>query len=705
MAVHTGQTNAEGFLNSGYIVNPDELNDRIDKRYVEKPPAFLMPEHLLPEAIAAGLAPKADTEYVDAELGKKVSHVAPDATAADIQELLNSGANVLNFPPNGDYVFAPGEFINVPSGVTLNGNGVAIRQANKGAQSVFILNPGVSDIEIRGFDLRGYWYGTDTDTFVGGGNLAIWNAEYAENAGINIRGRWHQREILALTLAQMQALTDTHHNVTIEDCNIEGFGQSGIFVDQVTNFRAINNNIYRCGRDGIRMYGVVNGKIINNTIGDLIPAYSDGAPPNYNMYGITATRMYGKTGYADPNLTIGRPSTDVLIQGNYVFKCPTWKGLDSHGGWRIKFIDNVVEDCYILIGLDKGGHTATTGISPAKDITISGNTLRITPNAKYQRAGITVFGDNSTDMLDGLTVTGNTLIGCGGNDVDAAISLSMARRVTISGNNFNGGVLAFIRFQQIVHDCIISGNNFDNIYGYNVAALTTGGTGYTAPPTFTVTGGGGTGMKLTGTVSGGVVTGVSVVHPGYGYTSAPTITVTGTGTGATVTATYYKGLMIQVAAGTVTALIDGNVFRNTNQADATAISLATITAGYKVKVGKDNIYHGTLTRVANPINDSGSHGLSAIAWGNVNLNATAASLVAGKNILSVTRIGAGSVDVVLDTGAFASNSYVVVGNSKGGNTPYVVNVVTSTATTFNVRILTPAGVATDLAFNFAVFGY
>jgi len=65
-----------------------------------------------------------------------------------------------------------------------------------------------------------------------------------------------------------------------------------------------------------------------------------------------------------------------------------------------------------------------------------------------------------------------------------------------------------------------------------------GGSGYTSPPTITISGGGGTGAKATSAYNtNGQLAAIFITDMGSGYTSAPTVTVTGGGgTGATVTA-------------------------------------------------------------------------------------------------------------------------------------------------------------------------
>jgi len=93
-----------------------------------------------------------------------------------------------------------------------------------------------------------------------------------------------------------------------------------------------------------------------------------------------------------------------------------------------------------------------------------------------------------------------------------------------------------------------------NLNGVTGVTLLTGGTGYTTPPTVTLSAPKGGGIQATAaaTISGGVVTVISITNPGSGYTAAPTVKIAGGGgTGATATATITLGT---VGAITVTAV-------------------------------------------------------------------------------------------------------------------------------------------------------
>ena len=83
----------------------------------------------------------------------------------------------------------------------------------------------------------------------------------------------------------------------------------------------------------------------------------------------------------------------------------------------------------------------------------------------------------------------------------------------------------------------------------NKISLGSGGTGYNAGATVSITGGGGSGATATATVTGGVVTAITVVNPGSGYTSEPTVTINPVGGGSGATAEAVLGTGIIYTAG------------------------------------------------------------------------------------------------------------------------------------------------------------
>lgn len=90
---------------------------------------------------------------------------------------------------------------------------------------------------------------------------------------------------------------------------------------------------------------------------------------------------------------------------------------------------------------------------------------------------------------------------------------------------------------------IVNGNDLARVFDINPIMtvgsiiVTSGGSGFTKPPTVVISGGGGSGATATATVTSGQVTSVTVTNAGTGYTSPPTISfVGGGGHGAEATA-------------------------------------------------------------------------------------------------------------------------------------------------------------------------
>lgn len=384
---------------------------------------------------------------------------------AEVQAALDEAeGKTIRFAP-GTYHFTDGTPI-IRSGTRLIAEGeVIIVQPNPGAYSGFAVEPGSRNIVIEGFNIRGPWYQTGVPDWVNGEqDVNIWNTQYAENIGIDIRGRWYQREKLGYTLAQMQALTDVSENITIRNCQIEGFGQSGIFADNVTNLLIELNEIRKCGRDGIRMYGVVDSKCVDNKIKRLSPGFA-GAKPNYNVYGITVTRLHGSSNIPDPLLQIGRCSDNVAVVRNQIEEAATWKSLDTHGGTNIRFIGNIVRGSYIGIGIDEGGSNDVNGKAPPRNITCVGNQILYEPSHPYRRAAILAFAPSAADDLIGrnLIITDNYIQGYGFQPNDGAISVSFFENVSISGNIFKDSLRCALALRNTVTDFVFMGNVVDNV--------------------------------------------------------------------------------------------------------------------------------------------------------------------------------------------------------------------------------------------------
>lgn len=584
-----------------------------------------------------------------------------DATVK-LQEAINASVGKRLHIAAGDYLLSSGSPV-VPSDsyITMDANAV-IRQPNKGEASGFIIEPNSKNIRIIGGKIAGayeggvpMWQG-DTCTVLTNGDT--WSEHLEDNIGIHIRGRYYQRNNLNYTQEQMLALTDETKNIVIHDVEITGFGQSAIIADQISGSVFTQNYLHHCGRDGLRFYGAVDCIANNNPIYEMSPGY-DGDYPNWNVYGIACTRLYGlPPTYPDPDCKVGRRSSRILMQGNTVENCHTWKGLDTHGGHDLRFIGNDLTNCYIGVGIDTGGY-GTRGFTPPTNLVVSNNTFVSNSSARYKRAAITAFSsgassDGFAGLGDGLTITGNTFDGYGGDNADGAISLSQWRNVAITGNTFQNFTRTAIATSDFVYDVAVTGNTFSKAYNSMTVTIVNGGSGYTQVPNVLVNGSIQKNLKIIPVLTGGVITRVDIVYMSNGWgLTAPTLTVQsvdGNGSGAVLTGTMYNPSVMSITRGSVSGVFTGNSIRH----DSTAWKLDGIAfgaapeAGAGFKVSQDNTWggNGSITRVVSPqYEGGGTIGLTAIAFARVAADGTVRNK--HPNIVSITKDSTGVYTVTL----------------------------------------------------------
>jgi hypothetical protein len=126
------------------------------------------------------------------------------------------------------------------------------------------------------------------------------------------------------------------------------------------------------------------GRVQGNTV-RRIGVYGASANSN-NAYGIAISNNSGNP-----------QSQDVVVDGNLVENVPTWHGLDTHSGIRIRFTNNVVRGAYrgIFVTGGSGGNN--------QDCVVDNN--RIEAPASNDRWAIQIVS------ASGGTVTNNNMIG------------------------------------------------------------------------------------------------------------------------------------------------------------------------------------------------------------------------------------------------------------------------------------------------------
>ena len=138
-------------------------------------------------------------------------------------------------------------------------------------------------------------------------------------------------------------------------------------------------------------------------------------------------------------------------------------------------------------------------------------------------------------------------------------------RITDHGTNFNGiGLFKFALVarantgSQAIATAIMAGSSpYEYVTGY---AIVYGGSGYTTPPTVTVSGPGGSGSTAIAAaiISGGMVTAINVVSPGSGYSGPATVTIAPPSSDISYT-TYWSNDGTSVKGSQPTAAVKVNV--------------------------------------------------------------------------------------------------------------------------------------------------
>ena len=249
-------------------------------------------------------------------------------------------------------------------------------------------------------------------------------------------------------------ITVTADNVTIDDVAVTGAqastyvssekcisapGSSSNTIDRLT---IRNSTIRRCGYGGVYLRYATAALVDGNTIEDSVYAgilmasvksstISDNVIRRVGMKGnsVHENNAYGITATYEGS---GAMSADLMITRNTVEYVPTWHGLDTHGGIRIRYEQNTVRAARRAAFLT-GGPT---------DVVFTGNTI-IAPTTAQQDAcpsdtplaycrdirGITLVG------ADGATVTNNTGSGWGSDWYNDYGGNSTG--VVLSGNTVN----------------------------------------------------------------------------------------------------------------------------------------------------------------------------------------------------------------------------------------------------------------------------
>jgi autotransporter-associated beta strand protein len=365
-----------------------------------------------------------------------------------------------------------------------------------------------------------------------------------------------------------------------------------------------------------------------------------------------------------------------------------FSGVTNDFGARLKLridltkqIDVVHAASFITITCDLIGNAGFSKTSPGTLVlggnnsyfgttTVSAGTVRLDhPNGLGFGGGDTVVVAGAVLDLNGqtgvneiLTLNG-TGIGSGGALINSSANPASLDGGLISSVNVTSGGSGYSSPPTVSFSGGGgSGAAAEALLGLTDASITVdnGGSGYDLPPYVIITGGGGSGATAVAILTGDVVTSITVTSPGWGYTSAPTITLIpqSAGSGATASANANN---FTVSGVRVTAAGSGYISAPTvsfsgggGSGAAASVNFASVTLASDSSIGGT----GNIT-IGSPIGGSG--GLTKVGANTL--------LLTGANTYSgATVVDAGAL-LVNSPGSLASASAVTVNNGAtlGGN--------------------------------------
>jgi hypothetical protein len=223
--------------------------------------------------------------------------------------------------------------------------------------------------------------------------------------------------------------------LTVVGTEISQFGAHGIYAQFVDNINIQSCNIHDCGYAGAMFLSCNHGVFSNNSVITIAPGVTS------NMYGISLT--HDSTDYdTDPNAGTKEATNpfcwDWYVAGNHIEDID-WEGIDTHGGYEIRVIGNVVYNTYggIAVTGSSGDAIDYAGWSNvvADNVVDARNSDGTTSGRENTNYGININGA-ATVTQKRVTCTGNVVLykGIGSNANSGAIQAVDAEEVVISDN-------------------------------------------------------------------------------------------------------------------------------------------------------------------------------------------------------------------------------------------------------------------------------
>ena len=287
-------------------------------------------------------------------------------------------------------------------------------------------------------------------------------------------------------------------NVTLRDVGVRDVPFRGIYAEHVRGIVIDNAYVRSIVYSGIGFWSVAEGSITNCRIQSI----TNNGYPNNNAYGIELSRR------ETSNLSSEPRTSDILVSGNLVTDVPTWEGIDTHAGSRIRVIGNTILRCMHGIAMVGGNDGSGAPAFAPIDCVVAHNTIASGASDGSRSSGVQFTGalasGSAAEYATG-AVIGNTVLGHG-NDVSGtayhgAIRCHTSRGLVVQGNVVREPAVAGINMVTQNHGFVVANN----------ITLETWTNAHTATASIVIRDGGNNGLvignvhKNTGTKSGASV--------------------------------------------------------------------------------------------------------------------------------------------------------------------------------------------------------
>lgn len=344
----------EGFASKAYVDqlatgDPAEISDAVMAGFVNDPSSSTA--GAVDDRVTAGVAAGSPVVNV-LDHGATGDGTTDDGPAIRAAVVAAPAGGVVWFPHG--YTFRVGDaWVDVDKALTLTGPGLVKLATGKGFRVTS------SDVTFDGLEVEGPGQGAP---YVGTDLAAIY-APGTSGAPLD--------------------------SIRVTGCHLHDLGNSGVWLEWVTNARVAGNHIRHFVYGGVMLLSARDTTVVGNSIHDCTMA------TNVDSYGVAVT---------DATNTLAGRSARVAVVGNTIRNIPR-EGIDTHGGTQLTVVGNVIAGCFRGIALVVGNASRVT--SP-QECVVSGNTVD-SAGAATLGYGIGLHGLAASKAS--ATITGNRVVG------------------------------------------------------------------------------------------------------------------------------------------------------------------------------------------------------------------------------------------------------------------------------------------------------